>query len=286
MRITLREMEVFAAVASAGGVTRAAVTLALTQSAASQSLDKLEASLGSRLFDRVGRRLVLNEHGRILLPRARALLDAARDVEGLFQGEGGWLKLGASTTIANYLMPAKLAAFRRTYPAVQLEMKVANTRDIVAAVLAFEVDCAFVEGPCHHPELLVLPWREDELVLFVGAGHRLAGRVLTLEELAGAPWILREAGSGTREEVERLLLPHLPGLNLEMELGDSEAIKRSVAAGLGVSCLSREVVAEWLADGRLVELKAPLPALQRTLWQVQQRERVATCSLQLFLSLL
>jgi DNA-binding transcriptional LysR family regulator len=101
VRITLREMEVFAAVACAGGVTRAALTLALTQSAASQALDKLESSLGSRLFDRVGRRLVLNEHGRILLPRARALLDAARDVESLFQGEAGWLKLGASTTIAN-----------------------------------------------------------------------------------------------------------------------------------------------------------------------------------------
>ncbi|RQW25898.1 LysR family transcriptional regulator [Rhodobacteraceae bacterium CH30] len=283
MRITLREMEVFAAIATEGSVTRAAAGVALTQSAASQALDKLEASLGMRLFDRVGRRLVLNEHGRVLLPRARALLDSAHDVETLFLSDAGWLKLGASTTIANYLMPAHLAAFRRDYPAVQLEMKVANTRDIIAAVLGFEVDCAFVEGPCHHPELLVLPWREDELVVFASPAHALAGRSLTPAELAGAAWILREAGSGTREEVERLLLPHLPGLNLEMELGDSEAIKRSVAAGLGISCLSREVVNEWLADGRLVELSAPLPRLVRSLWQVQQRERIAARHLQAFL---
>ncbi len=286
MRITLRELEVFVAIAVHGSATTAASRVALTQSAASQALDKLEGSLGVRLFDRAGRRLVLNENGRRLLPQARALLGDAALLERLFETELPLFRLGASTTIANYLLPGPLADFRRRHPGAQLELRVANTRDIVDAVVDFSVDCGLVEGPCQHPALQVEPWQEDELVVFAAPGHPLAGRSLTAEALADAPWVLREAGSGTREEVERLLLAHLPGLRLELELGDSEAIKRTVAAGFGVSCLSRRVVEDWLSDGRLCTLQGPLPVLTRTLWRVRRRERVPGRGLQAFLELL
>ncbi|AOZ52857.1 LysR family transcriptional regulator [Chromobacterium vaccinii] len=273
MRISLRELEVFVAVAELDTVTRAAERVALTQSAASQALDKLEQGLGAKLFDRVGRRLLINEHGRLLLPRARALLDAAGDVQGLFDGGGLALRIGASTTIANYLLPPLLAAFRRDWPQARLELEVANTRDIVEAVAAFRVDFGLIEGPCHHPELLASPWRQDELLVFAAVSHPLAGRKVAAAELAEAEWILREAGSGTREEVERVLLPHLMRLSISMELGHSEAIKHAVAAGLGVSCLSRHVVADLLAAGSVVEVDADLPRLTRTLYRVQHRDK-------------
>ncbi|HYR25711.1 MAG TPA: LysR family transcriptional regulator, partial [Aquabacterium sp.] len=228
LRFTLRELEVFAAVATAGSVTRAAEVVALTQSAASQALDKLEIGLGAPLFDRVGRRLVLNEHGRQLLPRARALLDAAGDMQDGFADGRYRLRMGASTTIANYLLPELLAAFRARWPQAHLEMEVGNTRDIVAAVARLEVDFGFIEGSCHHPDLRVEPWREDELVVFVAPHHPLAGRAVSFDELCAADWLLREPGSGTREEVERLLQPHLPDLKVCMELGHPEAIKNAV----------------------------------------------------------
>ncbi|MBW7567623.1 LysR family transcriptional regulator [Chromobacterium subtsugae] len=276
LHISLRELEVFVAVAELDTVTRAADRVALTQSAASQALCKLEQGLGAQLFDRVGRRLLLNEHGRLLLPRARALLDAAADVQGLFDGDALALRIGASTTIANYLLPPLLAAFRRDWPRARLELEVANTRDIVEAVAAFRVDFGLIEGPCHHPELLASPWRQDELIVFAAAGHPLAGRKVAAAELAQAEWILREAGSGTREEVERVLLPHLSRLAISMELGHSEAIKHAVAAGLGVSCLSRHVIADLLAAGAVVAVDADLPPLTRTLYRVQHRDKSAS----------
>lgn len=285
LKLTLRELSVFLAVAESGGVTRAAEVLAMTQSAASQALASLEAGLGAALFDRVGRRLLLNEHGRLLLPRARAVLDQAHGLQGLFGGSAIDLRLGASTTVANYLLPERIAAFRLAHPQARVELEVANTRDIVEEVAAFRVDAGFIEGPCHHPELVVTPWLEDELVLFCASGHDLAGRPLTTDELAAAPWLLREPGSGTREEVERLLLPHLGRFNLVMELGNSEALKRTVAAGLGVSCLARRVVADLLQAGSLVEIRAPLPPLMRRFHRIVHRDKTLTQGLCQFLDM-
>ncbi|SMF02906.1 LysR family transcriptional regulator [Pseudogulbenkiania subflava] len=285
LKLTLRELAVFVAVADCATVTRAADTLAMTQSAASQALASLESGLAAALFDRVGRRLLLNEHGRLLLPRARALLDQAQELQGLFSGGAIDLRLGASTTVANYLLPERIAAFRLAHPQARVELEVANTRDIVEAVAAFRVDAGFIEGPCHHPELVVMPWLDDELVPFCAAGHPLAGRVLTLEELAAAPWLLREPGSGTREEVERLLLAQLGRVNLVMELGNSEALKRAVAAGLGVSCLSRRVIDDLLRSGSVVELATALPRLMRRFHRIVHRDKTLTQGLSQFLDM-
>ncbi|WP_273876148.1 LysR substrate-binding domain-containing protein, partial [Serratia marcescens] len=106
----------------------------------------------------------------------------------------------------------------------------------------------------------------------------------TLEALANAPWILRERGSGTREVLDHLLLAHLPHFQLVMELGNSEAIKHAVRHGIGISCLSRRVVAEQLASGALVELPVPLPPLRRTLYLIRHRQKHVSNALQRFLS--
>lgn len=282
LRLTLRELEVFVAICEETNVTRAAQRLAMTQSAASQSLSTLESTLGSALFDRVGRRLVSNEHGRLLLPKARAMLDLGQEAQSLFSGAGAHLRLGASTTIANYLLPQRIARFRLNTPAARLELMVGNTEEVVAAVAALRVDVGFIEGPCHHPDLQVHPWREDELVVVVAPGHPFADQPPTLAALSGAEWILREAGSGTRQEVERLLMPRLGAFAVAMELGDSEAIKHAVSAGLGVSCLPRLVVAGEIERGELAALD--LPPLTRNLYRIMHRDKALTRGMTQFLA--
>lgn len=268
MHITLRQLEVFAEVHKSGSTTQASQMLALSQSAVSAALTDLEGQLGVQLFDRVGKRLVVNEHGRLLYPRALALLERALEIEQLFRGDNGAIRVYASSTIGNYIMPEIIARYRHDFPDLPVELSVGNSLDVINAVADLRVDFGLIEGPCHAADIIAEPW--------------LAGEV-TLQQLAEAPWILREHGSGTREIVDYVLLSHLPAFHLGMELGNSEAIKHAVRHGLGISCLSRRVIAEQLASGTLAELKVPLPRLTRTLWRIHHRQKHISKALQRFL---
>lgn len=283
MHITLRQLEVFAEVLKSGSTTQASQMLALSQSAVSAALTDLEGQLGVQLFDRVGKRLVVNEHGRLLYPRAVALLEQAGEIEQLFREENGAIRVYASSTIGNYILPEVIARYRRDFPSLPLEMSVGNSQDVINAVADFRVDIGLIEGPCHMAEIVTEPWLEDELVIFASPASPLLTEKVTLERLAAAPWILREKGSGTREIVDYLLLSHLPQFVLAMELGNSEAIKHAVRHGLGISCLSRRVIAEQLETGSLVEIKAPLPRLTRTLYRIHHRQKHLSNALQRFL---
>ncbi|HBC6263076.1 TPA: DNA-binding transcriptional regulator YeiE [Citrobacter braakii] len=273
MHITLRQLEVFAEVLKSGSTTQASVMLALSQSAVSAALTDLEGQLGVQLFDRVGKRLVVNEHGRLLYPRALALLEQTTEIEQLFRKDNGAIRVYASSTIGNYILPAMIARYREDFPDLPLELSVGNSQDVINAVLDFRVDIGLIEGPCHSTEIISEPWLEDELVVFAAPSSPLTKGPITLEQLAASPWILRERGSGTRELVDYLLLSHLPRFQMAMELGNSEAIKHAVRHGLGISCLSRRVIAEQLQAGTLSEVTVPLPRLVRTLWRVHHRQK-------------
>lgn len=300
LKITLRQMEVFQAVALAGSTTAAAEAIGLSQSAASAALNELEASLGLALFDRVGRRLRLSSLGRELLPRVASLLDGARVVEQWsHDGLAGTadLRIGASTTIGNYLLPQLLAAYRRQLPqpwqaAWTAHVSIANTQEVARRVAAFELDLGLIEGPCHQAELRVAPWLSDELVVVAGAGDPIhaaaaaAGGWVANEQLRAATWLLREPGSGTREAILQALTPHLQALKEGVQFANSEAIKRGAAQGLGISCLSRWVVADALDSGQLVELKTRLPRLARPLSRVVHRDKVLSPGLARFLAFL
>lgn len=284
MHITLRQLEVFTEVLKCGSTTQASSALSLSQSAVSAALSDLETQLSVRLFDRVRKRLVVNEHGRLLYPKAMALLEQAGEIEHLFQSEAGALRIAASSTIGNYILPKMIAGYRRDFPAVPLELNVGNSRDVINAVADFRVDLGLIEGPCHMPDLLTQTWQQDELVVFAAPDHPLLQAPVTLDALAQAPWILREAGSGTREVVEHILLSHLPHFNLVMELGNSEAIKHAVRYGIGISCLSRRVIEEQLQTGVLVEVPVPLPRLNRALYLIHHRQKHMSKALERFLS--
>ncbi|NDJ57074.1 LysR family transcriptional regulator [Enterobacteriaceae bacterium 4M9] len=283
MHITLRQLEVFAEVLKSGSTTQASQMMALSQSAVSAALADLENQLGVQLFDRVGKRLVVNEHGRLLYPRTVALLEQASEIEQLFREDNGAIRVYASSTIGNYILPEAIARYRRDFPTLPLELSVGNSQDVINAVMDFRVDIGLIEGPCHTPDIVTEPWLEDELVVFAAPGAALLNEPVTLESLANAPWILREQGSGTREIVDYLLLAHLPRLRLAMELGNSEAIKHAVRHGLGVSCLSRRVIEEQLQSGTLVEVPVPLPRLVRTLYRIHHRQKHLSSALLRFL---
>jgi DNA-binding transcriptional LysR family regulator len=284
MHITLRQLEVFAEVLKSGSTTQASVVLSLSQSAVSAALADIEGQLGVQLFDRVGKRLVINEHGRLLYPKALALLEQAGEIERLFNQDNGSLRIGASSTIGNYMLPGMIADYRLDFPNTPLELNVGNTNDVINAVADFRVDLGLIEGPCQMPELVTQPWLDDELVVFVAPENPLAGQFVSLESLAREPWILRERGSGTREVLDHLLLPQLPDFNLVMELGNSEAIKHAVRHGIGISCLSRRVIAEQLASGSLVEIHLPVAPLVRKLYLIHHRQKHISGALSRFLT--
>ena len=274
LRLSLRQLEVFVATARAGSTRAAADRVARSQSAASAALAELEGALGAQLFDRVGRRLRLNENGRTLLPKAAALLDRAIELERLLSpARPAPLHLAASLTIGEYLLPDLLARWNLANPAQPVRLMIGNTREVVEAVARFDADVGFIEGTQTHPRLIARPWLTDELVVFAAAGHPLVGRPASLRELRAATWALREPGSGTREAAERWLLERVGALNVEFELSSPEAIKRLVAAGAALGCLAREVVAQELAQGTLAELRTSLPRATRRLSMVLHRDK-------------
>lgn len=205
MHITLRQLEVFAEVLKSGSTTQASQMLALSQSAVSAALTDLEGQLGVQLFDRVGKRLVVNEHGRLLYPRALALLERAGEIEQLFRGDNGAIRVYASSTIGNYILPEIIARYRRDFPELPLELSVGNSQDVINAVSDLRVDIGLIEGPCHAADIIAEPWIEDELVVFAAPDSPFLEGELTLQRLAEAQWILREHGSGTREIVDYVL---------------------------------------------------------------------------------
>jgi DNA-binding transcriptional LysR family regulator len=296
MRLTLRQYLIFTAIADAGSTTAAGSRLALSQSATSGALNELENLLGAQLFDRVGKRLVLNDNGRSLLPQARALLDSARDIEAQFglcsavdgqEAMATRLRIGASTTIGNYLLPALVASYLRAWPAAGVDVQIGNTRDVAASVTRLEVDLGLIEGPCREADVRVVPWREDDLVIVCAPTHPLVqsgGHRVPLKGLRQTRWLLREAGSGTREATEQALLSHLHQLDGEMLLGSTEAIKQAAAEGLGLACLSLCAVQDLLTLGRLVVLKTTLPRLTRRLYLIHHRRKQFSANLQRFVT--
>lgn len=285
MNITLRQLEVFLAVASTQSTTKGADKIALSQSAVSSALSELENQLNVQLFERIGKRLILNENARMLLPKAQALLEQAQELEVLFQQGHGTLRIGASTTIGNYLLPQIIARYQQRYPALTLELRVANSAEIAADVANLNVDIGFIEGTSHRLEIDSQIWRTDSMAIFCSPRHPLANKTVTADQLAKSTWILREPGSGTREVVEQHLLPHIHHFNVLMELGNSEAIKHAIHYSQAISCLSIAVIADQLESGRLALIHLNrIPLIQRPLYLIRHKQKHISKNLSMFLA--
>jgi DNA-binding transcriptional LysR family regulator len=288
MDFTLRQLELFVLIAGHGSLSRAAAAIGLSQPAASAALAELERRSALRLFDRSGRRLDLSEAGRGLLPKAIELVDRARELGGLIRGAEmlGGLRVGATLTIGNYLIPGLVTEFWRCWPGAPVDVMTGNTSDMLAKVAAFEVDVALIEGRCEDPRLVVEDWLEDELLLFCAPNHPLARRTdPTIEDLMAERWIVREQGSGSRELLDRALHRWRDRWMIAIETDQIEAMLRFVALGELIGCASRLALRDDVAQGRLVELKVRNLAIVRRFGLVRRRGRYESAAVQAFLSL-
>ena len=285
MRFSLRQLEVFAAVARHESVSRAAEELAMSQSAASTALGELERMHARPLFDRVGKSLRLNEVGALLLPATVELLDHAREIENVLEGRSGFgtLKIGATLTIGNYLATLIVADYLQQHTDSRVELRVNNTATIIEQICRFELDLGLIEGDCLHPDLVAAPWVDDELTVFCAPSHRLAGReTVPLEELRDEAWIMREVGSGTRQTLDRTLLHNAFPVHERLVLEHTEAIKRAVESGLGIGCISRLALREAFRRGSLTPIKVPELDLQRRFHFVWHTRKHQTRGLRAF----
>ena len=256
----LIKLRTFCSIAEKGNFSVVAEELFMSQSAVSQQIQALERRYGVVLFDRGSKGATLTDPGRILFDKARQILEIEdqinQELDELRGLKGGELHVGASTTIGNYLMPFYLGEFKRRFPDVKVSMIVENTRIIEDQLLAAVFPLAVVEHEVQNPSLVKDSIEKDELVLFTSPDHRWAeSGSITKEELMKEPFISRELGSGTREVVEeKLQQGGVTDLNVTMELGNSSAITTAVAAGLGVSILSRRVIHAQLESGMLKQV--------------------------------
>jgi DNA-binding transcriptional LysR family regulator len=288
MRYTLRQLEVFLATARHGTLSQAAESLAMSQSAASSALRDLESQFEVLLFERVGKRLKINELGQYLQPQTEALLERARELEESLAlgGAPGHLRVGATLTIGNYLAVGMLARFREDFPHADVSLNVANTSSIAEQLARFELDVGMIEGELSHPDLEITPWREDELVVFAPPGHpytQLAA--VSDEQLRNTTWVVREPGSGTRQAFDRAMAGILPELDISLELQHTEAIKRAVEAGLGLGCLSRICLHEAFRRGSLQPVAVPGRDFRRQLSIVMHRQKYRSAGLRAWLAL-
>jgi len=246
----IRQLEIFCAVVQRRGFSTAAEALNLTQPTVSFQIASLEEELGIRLLDRSGRNTIPTRSGEVLHRYAIQILEltaeakqAIHQLKGLLWGE---ISIGASTIPGEYILPGLLPGFRENHPGIALEMIIGDTREIMSKVLQNEVEIGVVGASEKSEKLTFIKFISDKMVLIVPSDSSwFAGNVASLDELRKAPFVLRERGSGTRAIMEQKLKEAgfaSEGLNISMILGSTEAVKRAVASGAGVSIVSERAV--------------------------------------------
>ncbi|NNG46482.1 MAG: LysR family transcriptional regulator [Deltaproteobacteria bacterium] len=273
MEMNLSNLRTFLTVAKFRGISRALGELHLTQPAVSRQIHGLEEALGTHLFVRKGRFLALTEAGEILqqysIRMYQLLTEAQEAIDGLKGLIRGHLRISAATTIGIYMIPDVLGEFKTRYPGIEINLNISNKEEVLRQVQAGMVDLGFVAPPVPFPELAMDTYLEDDLVLIVSPQHRLASRdTVSTRMLPEDVFILRERGSGTREIMEEELRQAGVSLLHTMELGSTEAIKKAVAANLGVSIVSSRAVTLEVMIGHLCAVRVSDLNLRRRIYMV------------------
>ncbi|WP_281951876.1 LysR substrate-binding domain-containing protein [Nitrosophilus kaiyonis] len=276
MRITLRQMEIFLEVAKIGHLTQVAKDLGLSQSAVSMSLKELESTLGCKLFDRIQKKLVLNEKGRAFKHAIEPLVKKLRDIEEEFmsQENKGELSIGASTTIADYIMPHIVCEYMEKYPEVKIKMKIGNTSEITKMVEEGDIDIGYIEGEIESLNTVFSPIGVDELVIVTGDKSLVKKKEYFIDNLLDYKWVLREEGSGTRSVFFNKIKNYITGLNLFLELRHTEAIKSVLKEAEGtISCISKIAVNKELENKELYEIKVKGFDFTREFYQIHHKDK-------------
>lgn len=280
MPLNLHLFRLFATVVRAGSFSRAADFLHISQPAISKGVRDFELQVGCRLLDRTPKGVRPTREGHLLVRHADALFAAERAAEdelaSLHNLSSGSLRIGASTTIATYMIAEYLGNFHRAYPGIDLHLVSANTRDIADLMAGHDIEVALVEGPVEDDHLVSEPWLTDKMYLIVNPRHpfALAGDAIESAALADEILIIREPGSGSREVVAQALASQGVEPRRTLEVGSTEAIKQVVAAGLGVSIVSTATIEDQLKLERLKVVPMRDLAIERTLWQLKAPGRI------------
>ncbi len=259
MALNMNLLRSFWQVAQAGSVSGAAQSSFVSQPALSKAVKELEQQVGLPLLERRARGVTLTEAGAILFEYANAIFALEREAQDALRAQkslrGTTLRIGASTTLATYILPPLLAQFTAKFPENRFSLIRDNTHQIEEKLLAFELDIAMVEGPPHSTKIQKTWWRDEELILICAPSHPLASKgTVSFEELAQCKWLLRESGSGTREVVETALERWKLPLCDALEFSGAESLKQAVAANLGIAFVSREAAHDQLSLGRVKTL--------------------------------
>ena len=285
-----RRLQVFYTVAKQLSFTKAAELLYMTQPAVTFQVKQLEEHFNTRLFERSHSKITLTPAGDVAMEYAERILNLSNEMDtrvGELTGQiSGTLLVGASTTIAEYMLPRLLGDFKAQYPNVHARLMVANSEAIEAKIADHTLDVGLIEAPSHHPQLMSHVCCEDELVAICAPKHAVAQYTsITPVQLAELPYVSRESGSGTREVMDDYFRKNgvqPEDLHIVMELGSREAIKGAVEAGLGIAIVSRATIQKEIKLGDLIAI--PLePRLNRPLSMVNAKEKFRSRLLQTFL---
>lgn len=254
MKMTLRQMEIFLNVVASGHLTNVAKDMNLSQSAISMSIKELENILGRPVFDRINKKLVLNEVGRAFYKEIDPIYRKLADIEFEFKNSEnkGLIRVGASTTIVDYLMPSIICSYMSAYPEVKITLKEGNTKEIAQMIEEGSIDVGFVEGFVGGADIVREKIGLDKLIV-VTADENLA-KPAYIDEFAECRWVLREEGSGTREVFLNYIKEKVDALNVFLELGHTESIKSILNNRSCLTCLSKISVEDEIREGKLFEV--------------------------------
>lgn len=281
MAVNLNQLRVFHAVATLESFTRASEKLFLTQPGISKHVKQLEDSLGTRLFDRLGRTVALTQAGEILFESTRAIFrlieEAKLKIDDLKELTAGRIKVGASFSAGVYVVPEILGRFHQIYPGVEILLDISLSRQVAENVISNELDIGFI-GASHDDERLITKkLREDKLVVIIPGDHPWKNRKsIRGTKLADQPFVLSREGSGTRAVIEEQVEKAGLRIGRKIEFGNTEAVKKAVGAGMGISILSESAILNEEASGQIRKLNLSDPVLKRTFYFTYRKDKYLT----------
>ncbi|WP_410511151.1 LysR substrate-binding domain-containing protein [Paenibacillus sp. BR2-3] len=281
-------LRVFVTVAEQSHFSKAGELLNLSQPGVSLHIRNLENELGAKLLHRSPKQVRLTEAGAILFKHAKQILahyeQAGQEIKMLRDEVTGSIHIGASFTIGEYILPAKLAEFANQYPQVNLQVTIGNTEEIIGAVRSNQLDIGFIEGESQVSDLTVIPYMKDEMIVVSSSGHPLSETLVVEQDmLQDQVWVLREHGSGTRAFSDHFMQEAAISIKRSYVFNSSQGVKEAVNAGLGIAMLSRSIVRKELAGGEIKELRIRHHFLERDFSIIRHKESTSSMALTVFM---
>lgn len=287
MNFTLKQLQIFMSVVNNGSTLAASHELNVTQPAVSAAINELESNLGAKVFDRWKKRIIVNERGRTLIPLAQLLLANAREINLTFDAgkdkHSGTLRIGASSTLASYVLPKIISEFMLEYPNIRIDLISSNKTNIISMIEDCTLDIGVVAGGNSKPFISCQHCFSDSLRIIAGVKNPLFSQSdITPEQLASQKWVMREEGSGTLEVFQSATSQSLANLDVQLKADNLESIKQIVIKSDMLGCISEFAIKNELETGSLKMIEAPYINLTRDIYTILHEQRKESSILKAF----